>query len=237
MTPKIVRSIARADPQTIKALGDLGVATVHEAQRTIGETRSGLMRAYMRPIYATARVSGSAITVLCPPGDNLTIHAAIEVCREGDVLVVAIGERTDQEYGMFGDLLATSCRARSVRGLVIDAGVRDIAELTLMDFPVWSKTVSAQGTVKAAVGSVNLPIVCAGSEVNPGDVIVGDADGVVVVKRNAAAEVAKAAQQRREKEELTRRRLESGELGIDIYGLRTKLTELGVEYVDIVDED
>jgi 4-hydroxy-4-methyl-2-oxoglutarate aldolase len=195
------------------------------------------MRAYMRPIYPTARVSGSAITVLCPPGDNLTIHAAIEVCREGDVLVVAIGERTDQEYGMFGDLLATSCRVRGVGGLVIDAGVRDIAELTRMEFPVWSKTISAQGTVKSAVGSVNLPIVCAGAEVNPGDVIVGDADGVVVVKRDKAAEVAKAAEQRRLKEELTRRRLESGELGIDIYGLRAKLAELGVEYVDIVDED
>jgi 4-hydroxy-4-methyl-2-oxoglutarate aldolase len=234
MTPRIVRTIARADSRTINALGDFGVATVHEAQG-----RNGLMRAYMRPIYPSARVAGSAITVLCPPGDNLTIHAAIEVCREGDVLVVAIASASDHSdaCGMFGDLLATSCRSHGVRALVIDAGVRDIAELTQMEFPAWSKAISAQGTVKAAVGSVNLPIVCAGVEVNPGDVIVGDADGVVVVKRNSAAEVAKAAQQRREKEELARRRLGSGELGLDIYGLRAKLTELGVEYVDKVDED
>ncbi len=197
------------------------------------------MRAYMRPIYPSARVSGSAITVLCPPGDNLTIHAAIEVCREGDVLVVAIASvlNDGEAHGMFGDLLATSSRRHGVAGLVIDAGVRDIAELTRIEFPVWSKAISAQGTVKTAVGSVNLPIVCAGAQVNPGDVIVGDADGVVVVKREAAAEVADAAEDRLRREKSVRKNLEAGKLSLDIYDWRAKLVELGVEYVDKVDED
>jgi 4-hydroxy-4-methyl-2-oxoglutarate aldolase len=225
MKPKIVRNIQRADPSLIQTLGRLGVATVHEAQG-----RVGLMNPYMRPIYPAAAVAGSAIPVLCPPGDNLTIHAAIEFCREGDVLVIAIAEQTGHEYGMFGELLGTTCRWHGLAGLVIEAGVRDTAELTRMKFPVWSKAITAQGTAKVAVGSVNLPIVCAGAHVDPGDVIVGDADGVVVVKRQAAAEVASAAEDRREQEELIRRRLEAGELGLDIYGWRDKLAQLGVEY-------
>jgi 4-hydroxy-4-methyl-2-oxoglutarate aldolase len=206
-------------------LGELGVATVHEAQG-----RAGLMRPYMRPIYAEARVAAAAVTVLCHPGDNLMIHAALEVCRPGDVLVVTpVSESSD---GMFGELLAVSCQAQGVVGLVIDAGVRDTADLTAMQFPVWSKAISAQGTVKASAGSVNVPIVCAGASVRPGDVIVGDQDGVVVVPREAAAEVARAGEQRRAREERTRERLRAGELGLDFYGLRARLAELGVEYVD-----
>lgn len=225
MTHKIVRNILRADAGVIATLGELGVATVHEAQG-----RTGLMQCTLRPIYASARVAGPAITVLCPPRDNLMIHAAIEVCRPGDVLVVGITEEVDDCWGMFGDLLATSCRARGIAGLVIDSGVRDTAELTAMQFPVWSKAVFAQGTVKSTAGSINIPIVCAGAEVAAGDVIVGDADGVVVVKRSHSVHIAKAGEERRAREEQTRARLQSGELGIDIYDLRAKLAELGVVY-------
>jgi len=225
MKHKIVRNIARAGAELIEALGRQGVATVHEAQG-----RAGLMRPYMRPIYPSARMAASAVTVSCQPGDNLMIHAAIEVCRPGDALVVAVAsESTD---GMFGELLATSCRAHGIVGLVIDAGVRDVADLTAMDFPVWSKAVSAQGTVKASPGSVNVDVVCAGAMVRPGDVIVGDQDGVVVVRRETAAEVVRLAAARIEKEEKSRERLEAGELGVDFYGLRVKLKELGVEYTD-----
>jgi 4-hydroxy-4-methyl-2-oxoglutarate aldolase len=229
MKPSIIRNIPRADSGVIRLLGELGVATVHEAQR-----RTGLMQPYMRPIYTAARVAGSAITVLCPPGDNLMIHAAVEVCRAGDVLVVAtMAESADgQSWGMFGDLLATSCRGHGIAGLVIDSGVRDTADLRAMQFPVWSKTIFAQGAVKAGAGSVNIPIVCAGAQVDPGDVIIGDADGVVVVRRSAAAEAAKAGEERRVKEVRTRERLNAGELGVDIYGLRDKLAALGVEYED-----
>ncbi len=225
MSHKIVRSIARPDAEAVVLLGNQGVATVHEAQG-----RTGLMRPYMRPLYPTAKVAGPAVTVSCHPGDNLMIHAAIEVCKPGDVLVVATtSESTD---GMFGELLAVSCHAHNVAGLIIDAGVRDTADIIAMQFPVWAKAVSAQGTVKASPGSVNVPIVCAGALVNPGDVIVADADGVVVVARAAAAEVGALGEQRREKEEKVRERLASGELGVDFYGLRAKLKELGVEYVD-----
>jgi 4-hydroxy-4-methyl-2-oxoglutarate aldolase len=230
MQHKIVRRIPRPDVQAVKVLGELGAATVHEAQG-----RTGVMLPYMRPMYPDARVSGAAVTVLCHPGDNLMIHAAVEVCKPGDVLVVVTtSESTD---GMFGDLLGTSCQAHGVVGLVIDAGVRDTAELAAMKFPVWSKAVSPQGTVKASPGSVNVPVVCAGVIVNPGDVILGDADGVVVVPRAAAAEVAKAGQQRVAKEEKTRERLAKGELGIEFYGLRAKLKELGVEYVEELVEE
>lgn len=225
MKHKIVRNIARAEADAIETLGRQGVATIHEAQG-----RSGLMRPYMRPIYPLARMAASAVTVLAPPGDNLMIHAAIEVCQPGDALVVATSsESTD---GMFGELLATSCRAHGIVGLVIDAGVRDVADLTGMDFPVWSKAISAQGTVKASPGSVNVEIVCAGALVRPGDVIVGDQDGVVVVRREMAAEIARLGAARIEKEEKSRERLKAGELGMDFYGLRAKLKELGVEYVD-----
>lgn len=230
MAHKIVRNIPRPDVEAVKLLGGLGVATIHEAQG-----RTGAMLPYMRPIYLSARVSGPAVTVSCHPGDNLMVHAAIEVCKPGDVLVVVThSESTD---GMFGDLLGTSCQAHGVAGLIIDAGVRDTAELTEMNFPVWAKAISAQGTVKASPGSVNVPVVCAGMLVNPGDVIVGDADGVVVVPRATAAAAAKAGQQRIAKEEKTRERLAKGELGIELYGLRAKLKELGIEYVDELGEE
>jgi 4-hydroxy-4-methyl-2-oxoglutarate aldolase len=225
MKPRIVRRIARPPAEIVRLLGELGVATVHEAQG-----RTGLMRPYMRPLYPAARLAAPAVTVSCHPGDNLMIHAALEVCAPDDVLVVApVSESSD---GMFGELLATSCRAHGIAGLVIDAGVRDSADLTAMNFPVWSKAISAQGTVKSSAGSVNIDVVCAGAIVHPGDVIVADHDGVVVVPREHATEVAKLAQQRQAKEERNRERLRAGELGLDMYGLRAKLSELGVEYVE-----
>jgi len=225
MKPTIVRNISRADAGVIEQLGALGVATVHEAQG-----RSGLLRPYMRPIYPTARLAGSAITISCQAGDNLMIHAAIEICRPGDVLVVTTtSESTD---GMFGELLAVSARAHGVLGLLIDAGVRDVADLTTMAFPVWAKAIHAQGTVKATAGSVNVPVVCAGAAIAPGDVVIGDVDGVVVVPKAISADVAKAGADRLAKEEKSRARLKNGELGLDFYGLRAKLAELGVQYVD-----
>ena len=225
MKPTVVRKVVRAEAEHVKTLGDLGVATVHEAQ-----ARTGLMRPYMRPVYPNAKAAGTAITISCQSGDNLMIHAAIEFCQKGDILVVTTtSESTD---GMFGELLAESARAHGVVGLIIDAGVRDVRDLTEMDFPVWSKAIHAQGTVKATAGSVNVPVVCAGTAVRPGDVIVADADGVVVVKRETAAEVARLASERFSKEQKTRERLKAGELGVDFYGLRTKLAELGVRYVD-----
>ena len=225
MSHKVVRNIKRPDPEVVRTLGELGVATVHEAQG-----RTGLMKPYMRPIYPAARAAGTAVTISSQPGDNLMIHAAMEVCKRGDILVVTTtSESTD---GMFGELLGVSCEAHGVVGLITDAGVRDTAELTAMDFPVWAKAVSAQGTVKSTAGSVNVPVVCAGMTVNPGDVVVADADGVVVVPREQAAAVAKAGRDRIDKEAKTRERLRNGELGVDFYGLREKLKQLGVSYVD-----
>src|SRR5262245_46371465 len=230
MKPTIVRRIRRADADAIRTLGELGVATVHEAQG-----RHGLMRPYLRPIYPTAKTAGSAVTISSQPGDNLMIHAALEVCEPGDVLVVTTtSESTD---GMFGELLAVSARARRVAGLVIDAGVRDVVDITAMDFPVWAKAVSAQGTVKATAGSVNIPVVCGGANVRPGDVIVGDADGVVVVPRADAAQVAALGRERIAKEQKSRERLGKGELGLDMYGWRSRLAELGVRYVDEEEPD
>jgi len=225
----VVRNIQRAASASVDELGHLGVATVHEAQG-----RKGLLGSEIRPIQQGVTLSGSAITVLVAPGDNWMFHVAVEQCQPGDVLVVAPSSPCSD--GFFGDLLATSLQARGVRALIIDAGVRDSHTLRQMGFSVWSKAVYAQGTVKETLGSVNLPLVCAGQLVNPGDVVVADDDGVVIVRRDEAEQVLVAAHQRAAAEEQKRLRLAAGELGLDIYGMRPRLAEKGLRYLDDIRE-
>src|SRR6266566_2008624 len=230
MKTVVVRNIKRADAELVKRLGALGTATVHEAYG-----RSGLMKPYLRPVWAGGEAAGTAVTVLAHPGDNWMIHVAVEQCKPGDILVV--GCSTDNTDGMFGDLLATSLMARGVTGLIIDAGARDAKSLHEMGFPVWSRAISAKGTVKATLGAVNVPVVCAGVNVMPGDAVVANDDGVVVVSRKDAGEVAAKGEQRHADEEAKRKQLASGALGLDMYNMREPLAKAGLVYLDEAEKD
>lgn len=230
MKTVVVRNIHRADADVVKRLGALGVATVHEAYG-----RSGLMKPYLRPVWAGGEAAGTAVTVLAHPGDNWMIHVAVEQCRPGDVLVV--GCTSDNTDGMFGDLLATSLKARGVTGLVIDAGCRDVKSLREIGFPVWSRAISAKGTVKAALGAVNVPVVCAGVNVEPGDAVIADDDGVVVIRRKDAAEVVVKGEKRHADEEGKRKQLAAGALGLDMYKMREPLAKAGLVYLDEPESD
>jgi 4-hydroxy-4-methyl-2-oxoglutarate aldolase len=226
----VVRNIERADAGIVKRLGVLGASTVHEAYGRIG-----LMKPYLRPVWAGGEAAGTAVTVLTQPGDNWMIHVAVEQCKPGDILVV--GCTADNTDGMFGDLLATSLKARGVLGLVIDAGARDVKSLREMGFPVWSKAVSAKGTVKATLGAVNIPVVCAGINVHPGDAVIADDDGVVVVRRKDVGDVVAKGEKRHADEEGKRKKLAAGELGLDMYGMREPLAKAGLVYLDHPEAD
>ncbi|MEA2888992.1 MAG: 4-hydroxy-4-methyl-2-oxoglutarate aldolase [Bradyrhizobium sp.] len=230
MKTVVIRNIDRADADVVKRLGALGTSTVHEAYG-----RAGLMKPYLRPVWVGGEAAGAAVTVLAHPGDNWMIHVAVEQCRPGDILVV--GCTSDKTDGMFGDLLATSLKARGVTGLVIDAGCRDVKSLREMGFPVWSKAISAKGTVKATLGAVNVPVVCAGINVEPGDAVIADDDGVVVVRRKDAAEVAAKGEKRHADEEGKRKLLATGALGLDMYNMREPLAKAGLIYLDKPETD